>query len=104
VRVGGGVFWRDANWLARVKLLHAFAQNNIAAVAETATPGYDDLRAELSYKWKPAKLAAGDLSEVSLGISGSNLLNRDIRNSVSYSKDEVLMPGASVRLFTAVKY
>ena len=72
--------------------------------AETTTPGYDDLRVELSYKWKPARLAADNLSEVSIGISGSNLLNRDIRNSVSYSKDEVLMPGASVRLFTSVKY
>ena len=104
VRMGGGVYWRDAHWLARVKLLHAFAQNNIAAIAETPTPGYDDLHAELSYKWKPAKLAGGDLSEVSVGINGSNLLNRDIRNSVSYSKDEVLMPGASVRLFAMVKY
>lgn len=104
VRVGGGIYWRDAQWLARVKLLHAFAQNDIAPIAETTTPGYDDLRAELSYQWKPAKPAAGDLTEVSAGISGSNLLNRNIRNSVSYSKDEVLMPGASVRLFTTVKY
>jgi iron complex outermembrane receptor protein len=104
VRVGGGVYWRDANWLARVKLLHAFAQNDIAAIAETTTPGYDDLRAEISYKWKPAKPRPGELSEVSVGISGSNLLNRDIRNSVSYSKDEVLMPGAGVRLFASVKY
>jgi iron complex outermembrane recepter protein len=104
VRVGGGVFWRDANWLVRVRLLHAIAQNDTAVVAETPTPGYDDLRAELSYKWKPARFSANDLSELSIGISGSNLLNRDIRNSVSYSKDEVLMPGASVRLFTTVKY
>ena len=29
-RVGGGVFWRDANWFARVNLLHAVAQNDIA--------------------------------------------------------------------------
>ena len=104
VRIGGGVFWRDANWLARVKLLHAFAQNNIAPIAETTTPGYDDLRAEMSYTWKPAKPTADELSEVTVGLSGTNLLNRDIRNSVSYSKDEVLMPGASVRLFTRVKY
>ncbi len=41
---------------------------------------------------------------MTVGVSGSNLLNRDIRNSVSYSKDEVLMPGASVRLFATVKY
>ncbi|MBI2713767.1 MAG: TonB-dependent receptor [Rhizobiales bacterium] len=104
LRIGGGVYWRDANWLVRVKLLHAFAQNNIAPIAETMTAGYDDLRAELSYKWKPANPNASDLSEVSVGVSGSNLLNRDIRNSVSYSKDEVLMPGASVRLFTSVRY
>jgi iron complex outermembrane recepter protein len=32
------VFWRDDNWLARVNLLHAFAQNNIALIGETATP------------------------------------------------------------------
>ena len=104
LRVGGGVFWRDANWLARIRLLHAFAQNDIANVAETKTPGYDDLRAELSYKWKPARPNAGDLSEMSIGISGSNLLNQDIRNSVSYSKDEVLMPGSSMRMFATVKY
>ena len=104
VRIGGGVFWRDANWLARVKLLHAFAQNNIATIAETPTPAYDDLHAELNYKWKPAKPKPGELSEINVGISGSNLLNQGIRNSVSYSKDEVLMPGASVRLFASVKY
>ena len=104
VRLGGGVYWRDANWLARARLIHAFAQNNIAAVGETTTPGYDDLRAELSYNWKIAKPRADQLSELTVGISGSNLLNRDIRSSVSYSKDQVLMPGAGVRLFASVKY
>jgi iron complex outermembrane receptor protein len=104
VRLGGGVFWRDSAWLARVRLLHAFAQNNIATVAETSTPGYDDLRAEVSYKWKPARRGANDLTEATLGVIGTNLLNRDIRNSASYSKDEVLMPGASVRVFATVKY
>ncbi|MBR7513829.1 hypothetical protein KC219_27085, partial [Mycobacterium tuberculosis] len=24
-RLGGGAYWRDANWLAKVNLLHAFA-------------------------------------------------------------------------------
>ncbi len=104
VRLGGGVFWRDAAWLARVRLLHAFAQNDIAVAGETPTAGYDDLRAELSYKWKPAQRGASDLTEATLGIVGTNLLNRDIRNSASYSKDQVLMPGASVRVFANVKY
>lgn len=104
VRVGGGAYWRDANWLARVRLIHAFAQNNVAAIAETPTEGYNDLRAELSYNWTAAKPRFDRISELTIGISGSNLLNSDIRNSVSYSKDEVLMPGASVRLFANVKY
>lgn len=104
VRAGGGLFWRDANWLVRARFLHAFAQNNIAALAETPTPGYDDLRVEASYKWKAEKPAGNDRSEISIGITGSNLLNRDIRNGVSYSKNEVLMPGASIRLFTTVRY
>ena len=104
VRIGGGLYWRDANWFARVKLLHAFAQNDIAPVAETATPGYDDLRAELSYSWRPSKAPSDGPSEATVGINGTNLLNRDIRNSVSYSKDQVLLPGASVRLFATLKY
>lgn len=104
VRLGGGAYWRDANWLARVRLIHAFAQNDIAAAGETTTPGYDDLRAELSYNWRNAKPRFDQLSEVTVGISGSNLLNRDIRSSVSYSKDQVQMPGVSVRLFASVRY
>jgi iron complex outermembrane recepter protein len=30
-----------------------------------------------------------------VGVLGNNLLNEDIRNHVSYTKDQVLMPGAS---------
>ena len=32
LRLGGGVFWRDDNWLMRVNLLHAFAQNDVAVI------------------------------------------------------------------------
>ncbi len=104
VRIGGGLYWRDAHWFARVKLLHAFVQNDIAPVAETPTAGYDDLRAEISYSWRPSRQPSDRLSEATIGITGTNLLNQDIRNSVSYSKDEVLMPGASVRFFATMKY
>jgi hypothetical protein len=44
------------------------------------------------------------LREVVVGLAGTNLLNDDIRNSVSYTKDEVLMPGRGVRFFANVKY
>ena len=104
VRVGGGIYWRNDAWFARVRLLHAFAQNDIAPVAETPTPGYDDLRAEVSYTWKAAKPKPDQLSEMTFGLVGTNLLNQDIRNSVSYTKDQVLLPGFSARLFARVKY
>lgn len=47
---------------------------------------------------------ASGIKEAVVGLSGDNLLNADIRNSVSYTKDEVLMPGGSVRLFARLKY
>jgi iron complex outermembrane receptor protein len=47
-RLGGGLYWRDGNWLARVNLLHAFAQTETAD-EETSTPGYNLLNATLSY-------------------------------------------------------
>jgi len=100
-RLGGGVYWRDANWFARVTLLHAFAQNQIAA-EETRTPGYNLLNAELSYRMalKPGSGA----ESLTFGLVGTNLLDADIRNHVSFKKDEVLMPGRGVRFFTTVRF
>jgi iron complex outermembrane receptor protein len=103
VRVGGGLFWRDANWLAKVNLLHAFAQNDIAAIAETTTPGYNLLKAEISYNTKLNPNVWG-AREMLVGLVGNNLLNEDIRNSVSYSKDNVLLPGIGVRAFANLKF
>jgi iron complex outermembrane receptor protein len=103
VRLGAGLFWRDANWLVRVNLLHAFAQNDIAPIAETPTPGYNLLKAEISYKTRldPGRFGA---REMTLGLVGNNLLNENIRNSVSYTKDEVLLPGIGVRAFANLKF
>ncbi|WP_375310591.1 TonB-dependent receptor [Bradyrhizobium sp. A5] len=103
LRMGGGVFWRDDNWLMRINLLHAFAQNNVAVIAETPTPGYNLLKAEVSYKTKLARNWFG-AREMTAGIVGNNLLNESIRNSVSYTKDEVLMPGIGVRAFANFKF
>jgi iron complex outermembrane receptor protein len=102
MRVGGGVFYRDGNWLARVNLLHAFAQNDVSAV-ETPTPGYNLLKAEISYTRKIKEAGVG-IYELTLGMTADNLLNDDIRNSVSFTKDEVLMPGRNIRLFANVRF
>jgi iron complex outermembrane recepter protein len=103
VRVGGGVYWRDANWFMRINLLHAFPQNDIAPIGETPTPGYNLLKAEISYKTKldPSWFGA---REMTVGLVGNNLLNENIRNSVSYTKDEVLLPGIGVRAFANLKF
>jgi iron complex outermembrane recepter protein len=101
-RVGGGFFWRDTNWLARVGLLHAFAQTQIAE-NETPTQGYDLLRAELSYT-KRIKPNAFGPHEFTAGIVGTNLLDDDVRNSASFKKDEVLLPGRGVRFFANVRF
>jgi iron complex outermembrane receptor protein len=103
VRAGGGLYWRDTNWLMRVNLLHAFAQNDIAPIAETPTPGYNLLKAEVSYKTKldPSWFGA---REMLVGLVGNNLLNENIRNSVSYTKDQVLLPGIGVRAFANLKF
>ncbi|WP_163367696.1 TonB-dependent receptor, partial [Klebsiella aerogenes] len=50
-RLGGGLYYRDANWTAKINLLHAFAQKNLGAF-ETPTSGFNLLNAELSYKQK----------------------------------------------------
>jgi iron complex outermembrane receptor protein len=100
-RLGGGLYYRDANWLARVSLLHAFAQHEFATF-DTPTPGYNLLNADLSYTFKMSQQASA-APEVTIGIRGQNLLNDDVRNSVSYKKDEVLEPGANVRLYGIVK-
>ncbi len=103
VRIGGGVFWRDTNWFMRVNLLHAFAQNDIAVIGETPTAGYNLLKAEITYKTKldPSRFGA---REMTVGLVGNNLLNENIRNHVSYTKDEVLMPGIGVRAFANLKF
>jgi iron complex outermembrane receptor protein len=46
----------------------------------------------------------GEPREFTVGVAGNNLLNEDIRNSASYTKDAVLLPGASVRAFANVKF
>ncbi|MEH2512332.1 iron complex outermembrane receptor protein [Nitrobacteraceae bacterium AZCC 1564] len=102
-RLGGGFYYRDDHWLARINLLHAFAQNDVSGV-ETPTAGYNRLRAEVSYTTKLAKDSWLGPREFIVGIVGDNLLNEDIRNSVSYNKDEVLMPGLGVRMFANVKF
>jgi iron complex outermembrane receptor protein len=42
--------------------------------------------------------------EMTLGLVGNNLLNENIRNSVSFRKNEVLLPGANLRFFANILF
>jgi hypothetical protein len=44
------------------------------------------------------------MSEIAFGIVGTNLLNDDVRNSVSFKKDEVLLPGRGFKFFINGKF
>ena len=101
-RLGGGIYYRDLAWMARLNAIHAFRQNDIG-VNETPTGGYLLLNAELSYSVK-LDVAGEIVPQLTIGLKGDNLLDDDVRNSASFKKDEVLQPGRNVRLFGTVKF
>jgi len=100
-RVGAGVYYRDLNWFARVGFLHAFDQNKIGEF-ETSTDGYTLLNADLAYTFKLTS-QGNAIHEMTIGLKGENLLDDDVRNHVSFLKDEVLQPGRTIRLYGIVK-
>ncbi|MBX9590080.1 MAG: TonB-dependent receptor [Hyphomonadaceae bacterium] len=100
-RVGAGVYYRDTHWFARLGLLHAFAQTRIGE-HETPTDGYTLLNAEFAYTFK-LDSQGSVIPEMTIGLKGENLLDDDVRNHVSFLKDEVLQPGRTVRLYGIVK-
>ena len=99
-RIGAGVYYRDRNWFARVGFLHAFDQDKIADF-ETPTNGYTLLNADLTYTFKLQEGAF--VPEMTIGLKGQNLLDDEVRNHVSFLKDEVLQPGRAIRLYGIVK-
>lgn len=101
-RLGGGVYYHDANWLARAGLLHAFDQDDFG-INEIATPGYTLVSAEASYTLVLSP-TNGAVPQVTIGVRGENLADDEVLNHASFKRAEgVLLPGASVRLFGTVR-
>ena len=88
-RIGGGLYYRAADWNGRVHLLHAFAQNRLGAF-ETPTAGYTLLNAEISPTRRFAE--SGPVPEVTIGLRGENLLNQNVRLHQSYKKTRCSSP------------
>ena len=79
-RAGAGIYYRDANWFARVGFLHAFDQDKIGD-NETPTKGYTLLNADLAYTLQARQPQAGAIPEMTIGLKGENLLDDDVRNT-----------------------
>ena len=104
-RVGAGLYYRDPAWAARVFTLTAFRQDDVSSIdaRDTPTNGYTLLNAELAYTFKTRD--DGNLaSSMTIGLKAENLLDDDVRNHVSFKKDEVLQPGRTFRLFGSIKF
>jgi hypothetical protein len=98
-------------WLLLAHASLAFCSTEVGAQQELALP---EVKVIAPAKPRPrpvrprppasaARPAAAAPTEAPLQGAGP-IVAEDIRNSVSYTKDEVLMPGASVRAFANVKY
>lgn len=101
-RLGGGVYYRDGAWRAEAGVLHAFRQDQIAS-NETPTNGYTLVAVQISYRMKLSP-DGGSAPEFEIGLKGENLLDDDVRNHVSFKKDEVLLPGRNARLFGVLRF
>ena len=103
-RLGGGIFYRDANLFGRIGVLHAFDQDDVNQESEEEeTPGYTLVSAELSYTNDfPGSSGLG--TAYTIGIKGENLLDDEVLNHSSFKRrEEVLLPGASVKAFAKIK-
>ncbi len=102
-RLGGGLFYRDNNFFARAGILHAFEQDEFGE-GEFATPDYTLVSAELSYTTQLSNAASFTAREFTIGIKGENLADDVVLNHASFKRrEDVLLPGASVRLFGSLK-
>src|SRR5262249_60558958 len=102
VTVGDGADLLADYWFVRIGHLHVFGQQDLG-VNETPTAGYNLLKLQIEntryYRdspWGPTLITTG--------LTGDNLLDVDVRNHVQFHKDEILLPGRSIKFFMNAKF
>lgn len=85
-----GLNAESPHWNARTEVVQTAEQNRVAAF-ETPTDGYTFLNANLA--WRPF----GDDDRIVLRLDGRNLTDEEGRVHASFLKDELPLPGRSVR-------
>ncbi len=89
-RFGGGLAWTSARFDAGFLLLHVGRQDRFGAFG-TPTPSYNALGANVAVR--PFR----DHPGVEFAIVGQNLTNDLQRNAASLNKDDVPLPGRTIR-------
>jgi iron complex outermembrane receptor protein len=89
-RFGIDVGYKQGPWRTGMMALHAQKQDRLAAFETTATPGYTQLDASLSYVQR-----VGNARLTWFAIA-KNLFDEDIRMSTSVLKDRAPLPGRSL--------
>ncbi|MBS0422699.1 MAG: TonB-dependent receptor [Proteobacteria bacterium] len=95
--IGAGLQWRSPTWDARVLARYSGSHTDVA-LFESTTAGFLNLDADVAVR------PLATLPGLEVALAGTNLLNRDQRNSVSFNKDVVLMPGRDVRALVRVSF
>ena len=88
LRLGAGIAYEKNNFYARLDILRAFAQDNIAT-HELKTDAYTNVTAYASYQL-PVEY------NLQLFLKGHNLLDQEIRDHSSFMKDKFSRAGRSV--------
>lgn len=99
VRIGLGARYDRDPWYASIKMTQTLEQNRLGQF-ETKTGGHTNLAADFGIR---TALGPGK-RKVTLKLTGHNLLNEDIRNHVSFKKEEVPLPGRAIRLVLIGKF
>jgi len=89
-RIGGGLAWKSNRFDAGLLVMHVGKQEDFGAF-DSATGGYNALSANIAVR--PFR----DHPGIELAVVGQNLANDVIRNASAFNKDDVVMPGRTLR-------
>ena len=87
-RFGAGLNYSRGSWYAFLNYIRVNKQDDTAPL-ETETGGYDTLNIYASYTFKLGE------SDMTLFVSGDNLLDEEIRRHTSFVKEQAPLPGRS---------
>lgn len=98
IRWGGGIFFATAAFDARVGFLRNEAQNRTSPI-DSSTASFTWLDASLAYHFEPV-----DGLELEATVVGRNLNDVRGRNHVAFNKEDILLPGRSIRFGLRLKF